>query len=335
LDTAPRSLILVVDDDKLMRGVLAEILRNYGYGVITASNGTDAIEQLESRRVDLVVTDLIMPQMSGIDLIRLGRREFPDIDFIVITASNSVDIAVETMKAGATDYIVKPFHLEQIRIVVARALEMRRLREQAKKAEFYKHLAERDGLTGLLNYRSFQETLRQELGRSSRYERNVSVLMIDVDKFKDINDKFGHPAGDKVLQKLAALLDESCRDPDLCCRYGGEEFVIIAPETDKAGALRLAERIRRRVENGNFGDPDGPIANLSVSIGVATRPADAEGSSDLVESADRALYVAKKRGRNQVVGFDPSFPRQRVATSGDGADAPSEHQPTEDSGRQR
>jgi diguanylate cyclase (GGDEF)-like protein len=318
----PKEVILVVDDDRLMRGVLAEILRNFGYEIVVAADGTEALGQLQTRRFDLVITDLIMPQMSGLDLIRTGRQLDPQIDFVVITASNSVDIAVETLKAGAADYIVKPFHLEQIRIVVARALEMRRLRERARKADFYKTLAERDGLTGLLNYRSFQEVLRQELQRSLRYERNLSLLMVDVDKFKDLNDMRGHLCGDRVLQQIARLLDENCREQDYCCRYGGEEFAIVVPETDKSGALRLAERIRSSVELTKFLADDGPpLSRLTVSVGVATRPPDGSTPPELVEAADRAMYAAKALGRNAVVGFDPSLPRLRPRQPGGEAQA--------------
>jgi diguanylate cyclase (GGDEF)-like protein len=315
--SADQQTILIVDDDKLMRGVLAEILRNYGYAVLTAGDGTDALEQLEAKRPALVITDLIMPKMSGLDLIRAARRMYSDLDFVVITASNSVDIAVETMKAGATDYIVKPFHLEQIRIVVARALEMRRLREQAKKADFYKSLAERDALTGLLNYRSFQEVLRQELQRSLRYERHVSLLMADVDKFKDLNDSLGHLAGDRVLQQVAELLDQNCREPDYCCRYGGEEFAIVVPETDKGGAMRLAERIRGAIEATRFLEAEGTSpARLTVSIGVATRPEDGTTPTELILAADRALYAAKSRGRNCTVAYQTSLPKLRPDARG-------------------
>ena len=302
VESSEQRVILVVDDDKMMRGVLAEILRNYGYGVQIAGDGTEALAELQARRPDLVITDLIMPQMSGLDLIRAARRLYPDLDFVVITASNSVDIAVETMKAGAADYIVKPFHLEQIRIVVARTLEMRRLREQAKKADFYKTLAERDGLTGLLNYRSFQEVLRQELQRSLRYERHVSLLMVDVDKFKDLNDTLGHLSGDRALQQLAQLLDENCREPDYCCRYGGEEFVIVVPETDKAGALRLAERVREAVETRKFLEEESsPPARLTVSVGVSTRPEDGVSAIELIEAAESGAVCGQgprpERGR--------------------------------------
>jgi two-component system, cell cycle response regulator len=297
-----KRLILAVDDDKLMRGILAEIIQNCGYRVETASNGIEALDRLRERSFDLVITDLIMPEMSGLDLIRNAKRLEPDLDLIVITASSSVDIAVETMKAGATDYIVKPFHLEQIRIVLARALEMRRLRDQARKADFYKDLSERDGLTGLLNYRAFQDLLRTELHRAARYERNVSLLMIDVDHFKDLNDAFGHTTGDRVLQQLARLLDESCRDPDHRCRYGGEEFAVIAPETDRTGAMRLAERIRHAIEETKFVHVESTNeGHVSVSIGVATCPEDGRTPSQLVEAADRALYCAKRSGRNLVV----------------------------------
>lgn len=315
--------ILIVDDDRLMRGVLAEILRNNGYKVVTSGDGAEALAELQSGPVDLVITDLIMPEMSGLDLLRAGRRLHPDLDFVVITASNSVDIAVETMKAGAADYIVKPFHLEQIRIVVARTLEMRRLKEQARKADFYKQLSERDGLTGLWNFRSFQELLRLELQRATRYDRKVSLLMIDVDKFKDFNDLLGHQTGDLVLQQIARLLDDLCRDPDQRCRYGGEEFAIIAPETDKPGALRLAERVRGSVEEAKLVELERVSrVRLTISVGVATYPDDAASFTSLVEAADRALYAAKAKGRNQVVGFEASVPRPPPATTSSRPDSP-------------
>jgi diguanylate cyclase (GGDEF)-like protein len=176
------------------------------------------------------------------------------------------------------------------------ALEKARLHEEATK------LATTDGLTGLNNHRTFQERLELEIGRARRFEEDVSILMIDIDFFKSLNDTYGHMAGDDILKKIASRLTENVRNIDFVARYGGEEFVIILPGTPAEGAVLSAERIRKTIEYPQIRVVE-EGAPLTVSIGVATYPGDASGREDLIEKADRALYAAKNAGRNRVYSY--------------------------------
>jgi diguanylate cyclase (GGDEF)-like protein len=158
-----------------------------------------------------------------------------------------------------------------------------------------------DRLTGLYDHAYFQERLAEEVANAKRYKRKVSLLMLDIDNFKKFNDTFGHPRGDQVLKKIGEVLREVIREGDIAARYGGEEFVVILPETAKAEAVRVAERVRRRIEREKFeGNKEFPLVTQSVSVGVATYPDDALSKGDLIEQADRALYRAKWGGRNKV-----------------------------------
>ncbi len=174
----------------------------------------------------------------------------------------------------------------------------------AQNFEKIKALSYTDGMTGLHNYRFFTLRLREEIARARRNHMPVSLLIMDVDFFKNYNDTLGHPAGDEVLRQLSAILKHTVRDNDIVARYGGEEFAIILPSTGKKGAAALAERIRKKVEKHKFPDEEvQPNGTLTISIGCATYPDDAVIMEDLIVAADRALYSAKAQGRNRVVFF--------------------------------
>ena len=226
----------------------------------------------------------------------------PDIEVLVMTGYASLDTAVECMKLGAADYLHKPLNIDEIRITVTRLLEKKRLQAKAKELDFYKELSRTDGLTQLYNHKFFHQLLSSELGRVRRYGGSVALLMLDVDHFKTYNDTHGHPTGDTALQRVARILSESVRESDSVARYGGEEFTVISPQVGQQGAVELAERLRERVERTQFEKEDVmPLGRLTVSIGLAVFPDDAESKTELIEHADRALYRAKERGRNCVV----------------------------------
>jgi diguanylate cyclase (GGDEF)-like protein len=299
------SRILVVDDEEAVRKAVSDILRHDGCEVCEADNGLSALDYLERQPFDLVLTDIVMPQMDGLTLVKTAGQRGYRAAYIVMTAHSSVDTAVEAMKAGAVDYLPKPFPLELLRLVVARTLHAQRLAERARDADVYEKLAQTDGLTELHNYRFFQHRLSIELNRAQRFNRPLSLIMLDLDHFKAYNDIFGHQAGDQALQRLAWLLRHSSRSYDLVARYGGDEFVIILPETDKMTAAEVAERIRGAVETTVIaGDPEGLRGHFTASLGIASFPEDATEQSDLVRKADLALYHAKTCGRNCVTAYD-------------------------------
>jgi diguanylate cyclase (GGDEF)-like protein len=259
-----------------------------------------------------------MGGMSGVELLEEVKKVDPEAVVIMITSHASLDTAVSTLRAGAYDYIFKPFEdLDQVTEVVKRAMDKiellhknRALMKDLEQSnvlmedanEKLRKLAITDGLTELYNHRHFKDVLETELTRAERYNRPLCLLMLDVDRFKDYNDTYGHPAGDVVLKSLAELITARLRDVDSSARYGGEEFAILLPETDKKSAELVAEDIRAQVENYPFkGRETQPEGKLTVSIGVAEFPGDSPDSASLIQRADEALYRAKSEGRNKVV----------------------------------
>jgi two-component system cell cycle response regulator len=302
--------ILVVDDEEIMREFLREVLSDQGYEIDLASSGKDAVEKMAIHEYDLVLTDIVMPELDGLGVVAAAKDLPYDVDVVVMTGYASMETAVESMKLGANDYITKPFNIDQIRIIVKNAIEERALKKRAEEGEFYKELSRKDGLTDLYNHRFFHQLLDTEISRAERYDRVVSLLMIDIDNFKSYNDTHGHPMGDVILRQLANLLRQSSRSCDYVARYGGEEFAIIAPEAGPDAAGRMAQRIRVAVEEAAFeGEEIMAGGRLTISIGVASFPVQASGKSDLVEKADRALYRAKALGKNRVVlyGEDDAY----------------------------
>jgi two-component system, cell cycle response regulator len=298
------SKILVVDDEEGVRKAVVDILRLDSYDIREASDGAAALECLERQPFDLVLTDIVMPRMDGLTLVKTAiQRGYPAV-YIVMTAYDSVDSAVEAMKSGAADYLPKPFPLELLRLVVTRTLHAQRLAERARQADVYEKLAQTDGLTELHNYRFFQQRLSIELNRAQRFNRPLSLIMLDLDHFKAYNDIYGHQAGDQALRQLARLLRHSSRGYDLVARYGGDEFVIILPETSRKMAAEVAERIRGAVEKAGVEGPrQDPSGHFTASLGIASFPEDATEMGELIRKADLALYHAKTRGRNCVSSY--------------------------------
>lgn len=309
--------ILVADDEQSLRTIVSQVLGEDGHAVTTVASGEEALTVFRKQPFPLVITDIRMGGMSGIDLLQNVKKMSPDTAVIIMTSHASLDTAITALRTGAYDYLVKPFEdISLISAVVNRAFERIRLSEEnralleklrLKNAELeknnaiLKNLAIRDGLTALYNHRYFQEALAVELVRSRRYTRNVSLVFMDVDYFKKYNDAHGHPDGDKVLIALSNIFRDSVRVSDIVARYGGEEFVLLLPETTKENALRLAEFIRKKVSDHPFpGRETQPLGRVTISLGVATFPQDGTDGSSLIERADKALYEAKRTGRNKV-----------------------------------
>ena len=302
--------ILVVDDEESLRELLHSLLTDEGYQVTTASSAEEALELFSPTPYPVVLADIRLEGMNGIDLLRKIKALNEDSQVVLITSHASLNTAIEALRAGVYDYIIKPFDdLEQITTLVRHAwekaqlvLENRHLIEKLQaNNKILRELAVIDGLTHLYNHRFFQESLAKHLSLSKRNKRTLSLLFIDVDHFKHYNDTHGHPEGDNVLKALAELMSKRLRTSDLIARYGGEEFVILLPETNKAGALVVAENLRKSVESHTFKDEESqPLGKVTISIGVAVFPETATEESDLIRKADQALYKAKNEGRNHV-----------------------------------
>ncbi len=308
--------VLVVDDDAAIRGIVAEVLSDDGHDVEEVDSAEQALQRLDNGGIDLVITDIRMAGMDGLSLLREIRGRDDVTQVIIMTSHGTMDSAVGALKAGAYDFLTKPFEsLEVISATTRRALDAvanarernllvatltRNNAELERMNKFFRDLAIKDGLTNLYNHRHLQEALSAEVERSQRYNRDVSVLFIDVDHFKTYNDTQGHPAGDEVLRGIARILLDHARDTDIVARWGGEEFVVLAPETSEQQATELAERLRAEVSAYPFlGRETQPNGLITISVGVATLQSDGSHVS-LVERADAAVYQAKAAGRNTV-----------------------------------
>lgn len=297
--------ILIAEDDRASRRLLSVNLINGGHEVVEAEDGQKAWDALQRERFRLVITDWMMPRMTGLDLIQKIRSEMQGgyVYTIVLTALEDKASVIEGLTAGADDYLTKPYYSEELlaRVKIGeRILQLEdRLREAHEQMEYQ---AMHDSLTGLLNRRAIQEHAEAEAKRATRASAALSLLMLDVDNFKAINDQHGHLLGDQALRMVAEVLGHNVRQYDWVGRWGGEEFLCILPGTSLAEARHAAERIRASVEAIALPIPEVADLHLTVSIGLAC----IEGSRDviwldkLIQAADRALYKAKAEGRNRV-----------------------------------
>lgn len=297
--------ILVVDDEEIVCNMLYDAFSNIGYSVKKARDGHHAISLIEAEPFEIVVTDLKMPGVSGMDLLQHILKINPDTCVLIITAYSTVESAVCAMRLGAYDYICKPFELDELKVVVEKAVERQRLLRESRMVSHYKQLSITDGLTNVYNYRYFHEFLDRELKRAMRNSAVFTLLFADVDDFKQYNDVNGHLAGDEVLRELAIIFLEKTRKTDFVARYGGEELVAILPDTVTNGGLRVACQIMQAIRSKKWMYAETlPGKTITVSIGLATYPKDALSKDELIQRADDAMYHAKKRGKNRVCYYD-------------------------------
>ena len=290
--------LLIVDDEKQNRLLLTELFGTT-YKIIQAKNGVQALEKARQHRPDLILLDVLMPEMDGMCVLRELKRDDATrlIPVIFITALDSATDEENGLNLGAVDYISKPFHPPIVRVRVRNQLQLvhqQRLLEQ---------LASLDGLTGIPNRRQFDATLLKEWHRCQRNQQPLSLIVADVDFFKKYNDALGHAAGDRVLQEVAATLRQAARRPgDLVARYGGEEFVLLLPETNATGAQALAEGLQQLLHSKALPHPDSSLGPwLTMSMGGNTIvPSTTALDPEFFALADAALYRAKHQGRNQV-----------------------------------
>lgn len=299
MNTKSRSTILIVDDERANIALLAEALK-HDFDLIAARSGLEAIDLALKNPPDLILLDVIMPEIDGYSVCRTlkGNSGTRDIPVIFITAKSEADDEVMGLDLGAVDYITKPFQMEIVRARIRTHIDLKR------KYDLLERLVSLDGLTEIANRRRFDEALEQEWRRCLRYSRPVSVIMMDIDFFKQYNDCCGHAAGDDCLRRVACSLSGLLkRGGDLVARYGGEEFVALLPETGLEEAVKLAECLRKKVDGLKILHPGSSVSDhVTLSLGVATMaPRPNSTYQDLVNLADRMLYEAKRTGRNRVV----------------------------------
>ena len=281
---------LIVDDEALLCELFDDMLTEMGYDIEVAMSADEALETLRKTQFDVVLLDLMLGPVSGFTVLEKIRQMYYPPMVLVMTGYGSTDVAIEAMKQGAADFIVKPVEPDLLDIRIRKVMDERRAHR----------LAITDGLTGLYNRRYFEERLDEEIHRSRRYDRPMSIIMIDIDFFKQFNDTCGHLKGDDVLRQLSHILQDHSRETDITARYGGEEFVMILPETSLESSRMLGERIRQAVDKAVFeGEEQIPAKKITVSVGVSCLTDD-EGGYDALERADRALYKSKQAGKNFV-----------------------------------
>lgn len=294
MSKAFKGKVLIVDDAPDTLEIIGKLLRFEGYQVLTAATGEEGIQCVEREKPDVVLMDINLPGMDGNQALKEIKRINPIQSVIMLTAYATVDNAIEALKLGATDFIKKPFENEHLIHIVNQALEKyHTLLEKERLEEEVRRLSITDDLTGLYNHRHFFKALEAELVRMKRQGTSLSLLMFDIDNFKQYNDLHGHIEGDRVLKKIGSIVKNSIRsNVDSGYRYGGDEFAVLLIGATREQALGIAERIRSTIEESGF-------ERITVSIGLAefNDQYDLEG---FVKTADHAMYMAKNSGGNRI-----------------------------------
>ncbi|RLA76351.1 MAG: hypothetical protein DRG78_19175 [Epsilonproteobacteria bacterium] len=318
--------ILYVEDNKVSREALETLLGNFFSDITTAFNGEEALEKFKNNKFDLVITDIRMPKMNGIDLMKKIRKIDNDIPLIVSTAHKESELLIECIELGVNGYLLKPINHKQLTRAVncicgrlyyleetkkyERSLE-ELVNERTKELENIQtklmHMTHKDPLTNLYNRRHFNEIVNTLMHIAYREKSALSVLMIDIDRFKNINDTYGHLIGDIVLQELAKILTKKIRRSDVAIRFGGEEFLVLLPNTTIKGAQSMANKIKKSSQETTIALSHSPniVINFTVSIGISQcRCMKNEDKNTFIDRADKAMYRAKESGRNRVVVYD-------------------------------
>jgi two-component system, cell cycle response regulator len=295
-ETKSQLSVLIIEDHPDQRDLLAIVLQREGYKVVTAANGLEALEKLALEKVHIALSDIMMPKMDGFELINKIRSNsaLRQIYIILITARIQEGDRVRGLDLGADDYITKPFSFSEL---------LARVRVGSRVVQYQQHLEHQtqiDSLTGLFNRRALEKKIGEEFERSKRYGHPLSVVILDIDNFKKINDTYGHHGGDAALVKISEILRERSRSSDFPSRFGGEEFVLVLPETDQDSAIQVARKFHEEIRSCSFGTVDKPFL-LTVSMGLtSTTKKEYSDWREMVADADCALYQAKNTGKDRI-----------------------------------
>lgn len=287
-------VILIVDDDELVRMTLSVLVGSLGYHCLIAGDGVEALAVLRSTTVDLVLTDVVMPGMGGLELLENIRLHHKETDVIVSTGFHEKASYAAVIKAGAIDFIKKPIDQAELEAKLARAVRERRMMRELER------LSKQDSVTGILNRRAFDEHFSLEVERAYRQNYPLMLAVIDIDNFKEYNDEYGHQEGDNVLKSLAEIMKECTRDSvDMCFRLGGDEFAVLLPQATINQGTEIVQRILLSFIERNFG-------STSLSIGLISCKRNKKAAKEIDEKtmkerADQAMYDAKKSGKNCVI----------------------------------
>jgi diguanylate cyclase (GGDEF)-like protein len=293
--------ILIIDDARGSREALVQMVEALGYTAVASDNPLEGLRLVAEVNPSLVLLDVVMPRFDGYKIAAAIKAQPRFVPVILLTALNDVDSKRRGQAAGADDFLSKPVAQDELQIRIAAMLRIKSLTDALDTANRrLSELADIDGLTQIPNRRRIEEWLANEYARSKRYQRRMAVLLLDIDHFKRINDTFGHAAGDAVLRTVAQALAQTVRQSDHVGRWGGEEFLVVAPEVEPPGVRALGERLRRRIEAATTAVEGGVPATISVGALAWDGRFEADMAA-LVKQADEALYEAKDGGRNRVV----------------------------------
>ena len=297
-----KTRILLVDDDRAILRLLKIFTDSFGHETASAADGVEAVDLLAQHHYDIVITDVMMPRMDGLQLLEHIQRNYPKIDVIVVTGFSNTISYTDVIRAGASDFISKPFNRDELEAKVNRILRERHTIRELER------ISTRDSLTDLYNRRYFDIRLWEEMHRANRQEYPLFLAILDVDRFKAYNDTYGHQAGDEILQAIGRLMIRCTRkNVDTNYRYGGDEFAIIIPQTTAQQAAQVGERLVHFYRELGFAATD-----LSIGIARFIRHSDKsweEDFADFISRADKAMYQAKAAPDRQVVS-DPETPPQ-------------------------
>lgn len=288
--------ILIVDDTKLNLRILIDILSREGYAVFACTNGLKALELASRINPDVILLDIVMPELDGFEVCKLLKEkdESKDIPIIMVTSETKSKNIKKALELGAFDYIRKPIDEVEVLARVNSALRFKIHQDKLKE------LATKDGLTELYNHRRLIELFVKEYDKQLELKKGICFAMLDIDFYKKINDNFGHTSGDIVLREISSILKSSVRCCDIVGRYGGEEFGIVFPDIELGEALRLCEMIRKNIEEYEF-NVRNQFIRVTISIGICYKSAKEHIKyNEMIEKADKALYKAKNSGRNKV-----------------------------------
>jgi diguanylate cyclase (GGDEF)-like protein len=321
-ETQQHFVVLVIDDDPDCRELLTRRLGARGYEPISASSAHAARMILEKRTPDAILLDLSMPGIDGLTYLQELRKDARthSIPVLLISARHESSTQVTGLEFGADDYVTKPFNYPVLFARLKTHLRVRSLMNQLEdQKRLLQKIATHDDLTGVMNRRALQHALELEMNRTLRYGRPLSVLMLDLDGFKQVNDTLGHAAGDEVLKEIVNRIASRLRDPDLLGRIGGDEFGIVLPETDLDHAVRVGQRVRNAIGAAPIAVA-GTNKTVTAAVGAATLPLGFDMTpARLFARADSALYEAKRLGKNLVCCYDPVLNRVRLAEELDNA----------------
>ncbi len=301
--------ILLVEDNKTQAKIIKDYLDRNGYYVVCVGDGMAAFKAAKTSTVDIILLDRILPDMDGSEVCRWLKldQSTRDIPIIMLTAKGSMTDKISGLEAGADDYLPKPFDESELNVRIFARLRNKTHQDELKKKNRQledmltrvESLAIMDPLTGVYNRRRFESIFTNEFKRAMRYQLPLTCMMIDIDRFKLVNDAHGHQEGDAMLKEIARIIQTTIREVDTLARWGGEEFVVLSPNTSKDKALLAAERVRKAIAGHEFTRTE--TKKATISIGVAGIPDPSIDSQDkLIHAADLAMYHAKKNGRNRV-----------------------------------